>query len=96
MFSLFALAVDMCISWTDVMRDGEQSGLGRDVLHAVDRTKAAFVKKLQAEIDKEIDAFYLHLDDVLSYQKKLSEFEARVKQVDHSRKKYVEGEVQKF
>ena len=66
------------------------------MLLAVDRCKAAFVKKSQAEIDAEIDAFYLHHDDVLSYQGKLQEFEHKAKQVEASRKKYVDAELHKF
>ena len=79
------------ISWL-----GLQEKLPRATIKAVNKCKAVFMKKSAVDIDKEIEAFYLHHDNVLTWPRKMGEYKDSVRKVEEVWVGYIKEEMEKF
>ena len=73
-----------------------QDTLPKSVVDGVDKCRTAFVKKSTEDIEKEIQAFYLHHDDVLSYSIAQREWADNRRALEDSRAKFIADELIKF
>ena len=76
-----------------------QDSLPIQCLKLLDRCKEAFSSKCEAKIEKEIQDFYLHHDDVLSYGARVKEYEeskAARKQLVRARAAFVAEEMARY
>ena len=65
-------------------------------MEAVNKCVAVFMTKSAADIEKEIEKFYLHHDDVLNYPARQAEYEESIRKVEECRAGYLKEELEKF
>ena len=73
-----------------------QDTLPKSVVDGVDKCRAAFVRKSAEDIEKEIQAFYLHHDDVLTYSVAQRDWADNRRTVEENRAKFIADELIKF
>ena len=80
--------LNVCFDWQDT--------LPKSVVDGVDICKAAFVRKSEEDIEKEIAAFFVHHDDVLSYSVAQRNFAQTRREMEENRARHVADELVKF
>lgn len=62
----------------------------------LERCKTAFTYKSAAAIGRELELFFLHHDDVLTFLARQREFQGQIDQVDRNRRAFVAEEMARY
>lgn len=73
-----------------------QESIPKHVMDAVERCREVFVRRSAAGIEKEIQSFYLHHDDHLTWLAKKKTWEETGLQVERDRKAHIAGEMAEY